>query len=527
MHDGHESASSPEPSHRPRSIAAEQAVLGSLLIDGEAWDEAGPLDGDEFTRPAHRLIFNGIADLAFAGKVHDALTVSEHLKRFGQLDAAGGLATLSELARNTLDSANVCAYADVLRERAAQRRLQDLLEDAPEAEEFTERLEQEVSRLKAGDSANTRLAPLDWATLEARTPPEREWAIEHWFGMGHVTLLAGSGSMGKSLVAQTLGSCLALQREYLDWAPKARRVLAWFGEDAADELWRRQMAIARWLDVPLSAFADNLITYSYDGQVIELARLANQRLEVAPMMKQLREQIGDFKADVVMLDNVARLYGGNENDRHQVTSFISMLTAAAAPTRAAVLLLGHPGKAQGSEYSGSTAWEGAARTRLYLGRSLPNEKDGDAGDEDGADDEARYLCRRKANYSPRDWRRLQFKDGILIPDAPIAASRGARPGPEFVRGVVTRAVRKLDGMGLYGVAARNTQNHLPRLARDYKLLENVPERDFAVAMRAMQADGALVMEVVGTYANRTPRKALVLPGFRLNGAQVPAQEPAQ
>jgi hypothetical protein len=222
---------------------------------------------------------------------------------------------------------------------------------------------------------------------------------------------------------------------------------------------------------------------------------------------------------------VARLYAGNENDRHQVTSFISMLTAAAAPTRAAVLLLGHPGKAKGSEFSGSTAWEGAVRTRLYLGNSLPDQDKAD--DEDAADDGVRYLSRRKANYSARDWRRLQFRDGILIPDAPIAETRGSRPGPEYARDVVTRAVRKLAGMDQYGVAGRNSPNHLPRLASEYKLLENVSERDFATAMRSMQADGALLTTVVGTYSNRTPKKALVLPGFRLNGAQESAQESAQ
>jgi AAA domain/Bifunctional DNA primase/polymerase, N-terminal/Primase C terminal 1 (PriCT-1) len=357
----------------------------------------------------------------------------------------------------------------------------------------------------AGDGKPSRV-PLDWRALESQTPPERQWAIDHWLGMGHVTLLAGAGGTGKTLIAQAMGSCIALRREYLDWMPAQRRVLMWACEDDVEEVWRRQAAIARLLDVKLADFADRFTVLSYDGQLVELAGLFDQRLVPMPMLIELREQIGDYKADVVLLDNVARLYAGNENDRHQVTSFIAMLTAAAAPTKAAVMLLGHPAKAQGSEYSGSTAWEGAVRARLYLGRTLPDADKDEAQDSD--DDGVRYLCRRKANYSARDWRRLQFRDGVIIPDPPV--SPGIKIGAEFARDVVTRAVRKLADIGETGVASSGSPKYLPRLAREYKLLERLSEKEFAVAMRAMRTDGVLVMAVVGKYANRNPREALVL-----------------
>src|SRR6185312_9095310 len=118
------------------------------------------------------------------------------------------------------------------------------------------------------------------------------------------------------------GSCLALRKgDFLVWMPAARKTLVWACEGDAAELWRRQMAIARWLGVPLSAFADRLIVHSYDGQLVELAALVDQQLVATPMLTELREQIGDYKAEFVVLDNVARLFAGSENDRHQVTSF--------------------------------------------------------------------------------------------------------------------------------------------------------------------------------------------------------------
>ena len=217
----------------------------------------------------------------------------------------------------------------------------------------------------------------------------------------------------------------------------------------------------------------------------------------------------------MLLDNVARLYAGNENDRHQVTSFIAMLTGAAAPTNAAVGLLGHPGKAVGAEYSGSTAWEGSVRARLYLGHKLPDAKKADDEDEeeDSDNENVRFLCRRKANYSARDWRRLQFRDGVMVPEAPVPKApgpTGAKAGTDFARDSVARAVRKLREMKNYGVSSTSSPNYLPRLAGQYKLLDRLTKTDFTAAMRSMQSDGVLVMTVVGKYANRNTRQGLVL-----------------
>jgi hypothetical protein len=227
------------------------------------------------------------------------------------------------------------------------------------------------------------------------------------------------------------------------------------------------------------------------------------------MLTELREQIGDYRADVVFLDNSARLYGGSENDRHQVTSFIAMLTAAARPRGSAIVLLGHPGKAVGSEYSGSTAWEGAVRSRLYLGRTLPDTDK--TVDEETESDDVRYLCRRKANYSARDYRRLQYVNGVMMADPPTESLGTSYITPQYARDVLTRAVRKLADMGVYGVAAKSSPNYLPKLVRTYKLADRLTARDIACAMVDMQKDGLLIMAQVGRYPNRTIRVALTLP----------------
>lgn len=113
-----------EPKQPPHSIEAEQAVLGGLMLDNRAWyDLTDRLSDSDFYRQDHQLIYRGIFDLISAGKPCDFVTLSDHLRELGKLDAAGGLAYLGLLANDTPSAANVLAYADIVRERSVLRSL--------------------------------------------------------------------------------------------------------------------------------------------------------------------------------------------------------------------------------------------------------------------------------------------------------------------------------------------------------------------------------------------------------------------
>ena len=108
----------------PHSIPAEQAVLGGLMLDNEAWDQIADMVVEEdFYRRDHRLIFHAISELADRSSPFDVVTLSESLESTRQLDAVGGLAALGELAKNTPSAANIMAYASIVREHSVLRQL--------------------------------------------------------------------------------------------------------------------------------------------------------------------------------------------------------------------------------------------------------------------------------------------------------------------------------------------------------------------------------------------------------------------
>lgn len=108
----------------PQNIEAEQAVLGAIFLEPSAFITASEiLTADDFYRNAHQKIFQVFAKLNDAGKAVDLVTVAEELSATRQLEDAGGLSYLSELAASVPTAANIAYYAEIVAEKALLRRL--------------------------------------------------------------------------------------------------------------------------------------------------------------------------------------------------------------------------------------------------------------------------------------------------------------------------------------------------------------------------------------------------------------------
>ena len=108
----------------PHSIEAEQAVLGGLMQNNNAWERVLDLvSAGDFYRYDHRLIFRAIERLAEKNSPFDIVTLADDLEVSGELEKIGGLAYLGELVTNTPSVANIRAYSEIIRERATLREL--------------------------------------------------------------------------------------------------------------------------------------------------------------------------------------------------------------------------------------------------------------------------------------------------------------------------------------------------------------------------------------------------------------------
>ena len=138
----------------PHSVEAEQSLLGGLLLDNQAFDRIADLvTAEDFYRDDHRRIFRHVSKLVEAGKPADVVTVSESIEASEDKDRTGGTAYLGALAQNTPSALNIRRYAELVRERAVQRRLIQVATEiaesamAPSGKEVAQLLDEAESRI--------------------------------------------------------------------------------------------------------------------------------------------------------------------------------------------------------------------------------------------------------------------------------------------------------------------------------------------------------------------------------------------
>lgn len=224
--------------------------------------------------------------------------------------------------------------------------------------------------------------------VDTNPPRPRRWAWDGFAARGTVTGLFALGGVGKSMLCQQAATAVTNGVPLLGVPTERGPVLALFAEDDDDELRRRQLGIFRTLELDPKQSAAGLYIAARAGQPNALATFGPDNLpRPTPLFRALKAEALKVRPALIVLDNIAQMFTGNENDRAQVTAFCNMLTGLARDVDAAVILVGHTAKADGSQFSGSTAWDAAVRARLFLSRG---------------DDGVLKLEKVKSNYSALD-----------------------------------------------------------------------------------------------------------------------------
>jgi len=108
----------------PHSDDAEKSVLGSILLDKDAFFEVMEiLTDDDFYSEMHREIYRAAIELYRKNEPVDILTVSEELKKRNTLEMVGGRAYVAMLSTLVPSTSNVGQYARIIAEKAVLRKL--------------------------------------------------------------------------------------------------------------------------------------------------------------------------------------------------------------------------------------------------------------------------------------------------------------------------------------------------------------------------------------------------------------------
>jgi RecA-family ATPase len=275
--------------------------------------------------------------------------------------------------------------------------------------------------------------PAQWPQ---EAPPPVDWLAHGRIPRGDVTTLHGDGGAGKTDIALRLAANVA--RGAVDWLSQEIAngpVVLVSAEEPEREVRRRiwqhglrdgytfddLAELHQWF--PDTTGDTVLATPDYRTGIMRPTRL----------MHSIAAAIEQVAPVLVVVDNVAATFAGNQNDRVMVRSFVNLWrTIARGPSKAAVLLLDHPslsGLTSGTGRGGNMDWRNAVRSALYL-RSPEDKAEVDRG--------IRILETAKSNYgAPGNPLRLQWADGGLqLEHAPTSLHRLAKDaecGETFLR----------------------------------------------------------------------------------------------
>jgi len=341
----------------PWNAEAEQSVLGGLLLDNRAFDAAG-LSEHHYSDPQHATIWLTIATLITAFQPADVITVHAALRDAGHADACGGLEYLNQLAQCVPSAANVRRYAEIVREKAAQRALIDTADKAltiaGERGPVAQKLDKIVTNFARLQREQLRKVPRSLAeiaverteyyeALESGTMasgwrsgiPRLDQFLNGGLQPGRFYVLAARPSVGKSSFSQAVG---------LELAQSGKRVLFLSQEMSEGEVADRGVAnIGR---ISYSALMEGKMGDGGWSRVLG----AMDRLKQMPFfiddqpaltLTDIRAKVTQIKPDVLILDYLqlcASTQSGN-NRNSEIEEISRGLKALAKDMQVAVIAL--------------------------------------------------------------------------------------------------------------------------------------------------------------------------------------------
>lgn len=224
------------------SLEAEQAVLGSVMIDNDVMNDiASTLEARDFTQSAHELLWKAMRHMYENNRPIDIVTLAEALVKYRRLEEIGGIPYIQHLMNATHTAANAKYYAGIVRDIAIRRRgaqageeIIRLSQEPTDLEEYFTKVERLAASLRPNNFGNmkhlseTKQEYLEYLNTKENYLMTGFQKFDEWSGglpRGGLIIIAGRPSVGKTakVLQQAVGMARQDIGEVLIWSQEMKR----------------------------------------------------------------------------------------------------------------------------------------------------------------------------------------------------------------------------------------------------------------------------------------------------------------
>ena len=334
----------------------------------------------------------------------------------------------------------------------------------------------------------------------------REWIAHNRIPVGEPGIMSGDGGTGKTKLALQLSAAIAAcLRDWVGGVVDAEGpVIVFSAEEKLKEMHRRTFDI---LESRGLSFADlrGRLHFICDPEDPVLGMPGRNGI-VQPTIPLLRLErtVAVIRPAFVLIENAADVYGGNENDRPNVTRFMrSLLGRLCEPCKSTVMLIQHPsvsGLNDGTGRSGSTGWNNSGRWR----NNFTKIKD---------DDGARQLEIIKNNYGPDGEKiRLRWERGVYVPEGSTSSPQKAA-ALQHVDNLFIRLLEERNAQGRW-VTPNKAAGYAPKELAEMPGAAGCTKAALALAMERLLTAKEIGVETFG-YNSKQRQRLIVTTSNRL------------
>jgi len=371
------------PRSMPRNLDAERSVLGAIILDEQCLDSVlDVLSPEDFYQEGHRVVFETMCRMVDRARPIDLVTLNEELERAGDLERAGGVPYVAQLADGMPRTVNIEHYARIVRERATLRALirsseqiiESCLESEDEPAEILDRAENAIfeiseGRQRSGFQELSGLVQEGLKKLEKdqqqgsgygglATGLERLDELTNGLQPGELIILAARPSMGKTAMALNMAQHVALKLEKnvavfsleMAAAQLAQRLLCSRARVDSQKVRRKMLAAEEWSKLAEAAgrlsgagiFIDDtpgvnaleirtkcrrllmdkgldLVIIDYLQLMQGVGRYENRNLEVSAISRSLKGLAKELDVPLIALSQLSRAPEARSNRRPQLS----------------------------------------------------------------------------------------------------------------------------------------------------------------------------------------------------------------